>query len=209
MSYNYTTVFLMQFTVEFFFSFKVFWQESRSWKMGWSVIYCTNVIIVRMGVMGLYFQSGEKPAKLYVKSLLVSSVKEKLRLSLSVQGHQGTVMSLTWSFDSIYLSSAGVDGAVFSWFMDGFGRYAESVTIGSLYSTIVYDPNRKYIYGCGPNIPLRAIDTDKKYEFPQMLPEEVNPEDEIPEEEDGDHSGSCWEHHIFRLVPSYSSSLGK
>lgn len=108
-------------------------------------------------------------------------------------------MSVAWSHDSIYLSTAGVDGAVFSWFMDGFNRYAESVTIGSLYSCIVYDANRKYIYGCGPNIPLRAVDTDKKYHIPQVLPEEAT-SDESPadDEEDGDHSGSCWEHHIFR-----------
>lgn len=87
--------------------------------------------------------------------------------------------------------------------MDGFNRYAECVTIGSLYSSIVYDANRKYVYGCGPNIPLRAVDTDKKYFFPQILPDEVEDDGLPPEEEVEEHSGSCWEHHIFRFVLGY------
>jgi WD40 repeat protein len=116
-----------------------------------------------------------------------------------LQGHQGTIMSIAWSDDSIYLSSAGVDGGVHGWFMDGFNRYAECVTTGSLYSSIVYDANRKYVYGCGPNIPLRAVDTDKKYVFPQVLPDEVEDDGLPPEEEEEEHSGSCWEHHIFRF----------
>ena len=122
----------------------------------------------------------------------------------SLQGHQGIITSVTWSHDSIYLSSGGLDGAVHSWFMDGFNRYAECVTIGTLYSCVLYDGNRKYIYGCGPNIPLRAVDTDKKYWFPQILPENVEDDGLGPDQEEEDPSGSCWEHHIFRFVLRYT-----
>lgn len=112
----------------------------------------------------------------------------------------GAVSSVTWSPDSIYLSSAGTDGAVYSWFMDGFLRYAECVTKGSSYSSILYDRNRKYIYACGPHIPLRAVETDKKVAIKQSLPEKASDDGSIEADtEDDESSGSCWEHHIFRF----------
>lgn len=121
------------------------------------------------------------------------------------QGHIGTVTSVAWSHDSIYLATAATDGAVLGWFMDGFWKYSECVTIGSLYSSIVYDRSRRFVYACGLNISLRALDTDKKIAIEQTLPEEINSDDEIPpvtDEEDENLSGSCWEHHIFRFDPA-------
>lgn len=112
----------------------------------------------------------------------------------------GAVSSVAWSPDSIYLSSAGLDGAVHSWYMDGFHRYAECVTTGSQYSDVLYDANRKYVYACGLNIPLRAIETEKNAANLQFVPEK-NLDDEShvePDTEDDQTSASRWEHHIFR-----------
>ncbi|XP_073393272.1 uncharacterized protein [Physcomitrium patens] len=126
----------------------------------------------------------------------------------TLKGHIGTVTSVAWSHDSIYLATAATDGAVLGWFMDGFWKYSECVTIGSLYSSIVYDRSRRFVYACGLNISLRALDTDKKIAIEQTLPEEINSDDEIPpvtDEEDENLSGSCWEHHIFRAQTSYEA----
>jgi WD40 repeat protein len=112
----------------------------------------------------------------------------------------GAVSSVAWSPNSIYLSSAGLDGAVHSWYMDGFQRYAECVTTGSQYSDVLYDANRKYVYACGPNLPLRAIETEKNAANLQFVPEK-NLDDEShvePDTEDDQTSASRWEHHIFR-----------
>lgn len=61
-------------------------------------------------------------------------------------------MLVVWFYDFIYFFIVGVDGVVFSWFMDGFGRYVECVIIGFFYFFIVYDVNWEYVYGCGLNI---------------------------------------------------------
>lgn len=112
----------------------------------------------------------------------------------------GAVSSVAWSPDSIYLSSAGLDGAVHSWYMDGFQRYAECVTTGSQYSDVLYDANRKYVYACGPNIPLRAIETEKNAAKSQFVLEKDLDDESLvePDTEEEESSASCWEHHIFR-----------
>ncbi|KAG0583135.1 hypothetical protein M758_3G113600 [Ceratodon purpureus] len=163
-----------------------------------------NNVNVRNARQMRFSPSGHLVAVAAGRDIILVSVNG-WKIIATLKGHQGTVTSVAWSHDSIYLSTAGVDGGVHGWFMEGFIRYAECVTIGSLYSSIVYDANRKYVYGCGPNIPLRAVDTDKKYWFPQILPDEVEDEGLPPEEEDEDVSGSCWEHNIFRAQTSYEA----
>jgi WD40 repeat protein len=117
-----------------------------------------------------------------------------------LQGHLGIVISIAWSPNSIFLSSIGIDGAIYSWFMDGFHRYAERVTKGSMYSCLQYDQHRKVIYACGPNIPIRAIDTDKKIAIQQSFDHRVDGSLVERYYEGDKRSEACWEHHIFRCA---------
>lgn len=117
-----------------------------------------------------------------------------------LQGHLGIVISIAWSPNSIFLSSIGIDGAIYSWFMDGFHRYAECVTKGSVYSCLQYDQHRKVIYACGPDIPIRVIDTDKKIAIQQSFDHRVDGSLVERYYEGDKHSEACWEHHIFRCA---------
>lgn len=69
---------------------------------------------------------------------------------------------MAWSPDSIYITSAGLDGAIYGWFLDGYHRYLEYVIKGCVYSCLLVDQQRTFVLACGPSLPLRVIDTDKK-----------------------------------------------
>lgn len=95
----------------------------------------------------------------------------EVSFSTYLQGHKAPVIKTAWSADSIHLASTDADGRIYCWFMDEFYGYAEILSKGSNYTSILYDPTRLFIYACGPNIPLRAFETDKKVASRQVLPE--------------------------------------
>ncbi|BBN04341.1 hypothetical protein MPTK1_3g03790 [Marchantia polymorpha subsp. ruderalis] len=113
------------------------------------------------------------------------------KVSAILKGHTGVVTTLAWSSDSMYVASAGADGAIYAWFLDGGHRYLEYVIKGSIHTCLLFDPARTCIISCGPTLPIRVIDTDKKVglsygrEF-KFLPEilatssELEPDDSPP-----------------------------
>lgn len=95
-----------------------------------------------------------------------------------MQGHKASISTMAWSHDSIHLTSADVDGFIYSWFMDDFYGYARNQALmGSYYTSILYDSSQLCMYVCGPNTPLRVLDTYKKVASRQVLSEmNSNPE---------------------------------
>ncbi|KAL2636424.1 hypothetical protein R1flu_007903 [Riccia fluitans] len=96
-----------------------------------------------------------------------------------VTGHTGVVTTLAWSADSVYIVSAGADGAIYAWFLDGPHRYLEYVIKGSVHTCLLFDPARTYIIACGPKLPIKVLDTDKRHGLShgketRLLPEELS-----------------------------------
>lgn len=128
-----------------------------------------------------------------------------------VQGHLSHVTSISWSTDSIYLATAGNDGAMYIWFMDGCHRVLECVRKGSNYTSILFDALRESVVSCGPQLPLRVIDTDKKQS--RYILETFSNTDYMDRAtiEPGSHpplmgrrkteiiaTGEGWVHHVYR-----------
>jgi cilia- and flagella-associated protein 57 len=50
-----------------------------------------------------------------------------------LQGHNGKIISVTWSNDDKYLVSAGVEGAIYQWDVANGTRYNEVIQKGTEY----------------------------------------------------------------------------
>ncbi len=120
-------------------------------------------------------------------------------------------MAIAWSFDSIYLASTDRDGVMISWFMDEYAGYSKHVNEGSIYTSILYEPSRQFIYACGPNVPLRIFDTDKISTSRQVLPElfsnpdyQLDPSKMYTRLDNHERVGTSLAHLIFR---SFNTSI--
>ncbi|KAL3677625.1 hypothetical protein R1sor_027573 [Riccia sorocarpa] len=98
------------------------------------------------------------------------------KFSSVLKGHTGVVTTLAWSADSVYIASAGADGAIYAWFLDGPHRYLEYVIKGSVHTCLLFDPARTYIIACGPKLPIKVLDTDKKLALSHSKETRVLPE---------------------------------
>ncbi|CAK9858285.1 unnamed protein product [Sphagnum jensenii] len=127
-------------------------------------------------------------------------------LLATLKGHKGVISAIAWSFDSIYLASTDKDGVMISWFMDEYAGYSKHVNNqGSIYTSILYEPSRQFIYACGPNVPLRIFDTDKISTSRQVLPElfsnpdyQLDPSKMYTRLDNQERVGTSLAHLIFR-----------
>jgi hypothetical protein len=129
-----------------------------------------------------------------------------------LQGHTGVISAIAWSFDSIYLASTDRDGVMISWFMDEYSGYSKHVNQqGSIYTSLLYEPSRQFIYACGPNVPLCIFDTDKISTSRQVLPElfsnpdyQLDPSKMYTRLDNQERVGTSLAHLIFRSLTQVS-----
>ena len=71
---------------------------------------------------------------------------EKLGVLIS---HTALVKSICWSPDDMKLASAGIDGAVYEWSLQGYSRVEENVSRNVHYSCVVYNQAGSGVVACG------------------------------------------------------------
>ncbi|KAJ1478335.1 WD40-repeat-containing domain protein [Baffinella frigidus] len=71
---------------------------------------------------------------------------EKLGVLIS---HTALVKSVCWSPDDLKLASAGIDGAVYEWSLQGYSRVEENVSRNVHYSCVVYNQTGSGVVACG------------------------------------------------------------
>ena len=76
--------------------------------------------------------------------------------SLTSTGHNGKVRSISWTADDARLVSAGMDGAVYEWQLNGFKRVSENVLKSCAYTCAVCTPDARSIYAVGSDMKLKA-----------------------------------------------------
>ncbi|KAG6542590.1 hypothetical protein Mapa_016061 [Marchantia paleacea] len=161
--------------------------------LGYKLQHCKDITCMKNIKHLKYSPSGHLVAAANSREIVLIDAYT-WKVSSVLKGHTGVVTTLAWSSDSMYVASAGADGAIYAWFLDGGHRYLEYVIKGSIHTSLLFDPARTCIISCGPTLPIRVIDTDKKVglshgrEF-KFLPEvlatsnELEPDDSPPESE--------------------------
>ena len=74
----------------------------------------------------------------------------------NLRGHNGKVRSISWTADDARLVSAGMDGAVYEWQLNGFKRVSENVLKSCAYTCAVCTPDARSIYAVGSDMKLKA-----------------------------------------------------
>ena len=64
--------------------------------------------------------------------------------------------SISWTADDARLVSAGMDGAVYEWQLNGFKRVSENVLKSCAYTCAVCTPDARSIYAVGSDMKLKA-----------------------------------------------------
>lgn len=76
----------------------------------------------------------------------------------TLRGHNGKVRSVYWNADDSSIVSAGVDGAVYFWDIDGAKREAEFVQKGVLYYSALCNREGTAVYAVGSDRLLKEIE---------------------------------------------------
>ncbi|CAM6125201.1 unnamed protein product [Calypogeia fissa] len=129
--------------------------------VGYKLQHCKDIGGVKNIKQLKFSPSGHLVAAANSREILIICA-HTWKIKATLKGHTGAVTALAWSPDSIYIISAGLDGAIYGWFLDGYHRYLEYVVKGSVYSCLLVDQQRTFILACGTSVPVRVIDTDKK-----------------------------------------------
>jgi len=95
-----------------------------------------------------FSHGGHRFAAVNITNIIIFDTYTFQRLGVLVS-HTALVKSVCWSQDDFKMVSAGIDGAVYEWSLQGFARTEENVTRNVHYSCVVYNQAGNAAIGCG------------------------------------------------------------
>eukprot|EP00282_Hemiselmis_andersenii_P016281 CAMPEP_0114178544 /NCGR_PEP_ID=MMETSP0043_2-20121206/38603_1 /TAXON_ID=464988 /ORGANISM="Hemiselmis andersenii, Strain CCMP644" /LENGTH=568 /DNA_ID=CAMNT_0001276969 /DNA_START=30 /DNA_END=1733 /DNA_ORIENTATION=- len=95
-----------------------------------------------------FSHGGHRFAAVNISNIVIFDTYTFQRLGVLIS-HTAVVKSVCWSMDDFKLVSAGIDGAVYEWSLQGFTRTEENVTRNVHYSCVVYNEASTAVIACG------------------------------------------------------------